>query len=195
MVDVCRGPFESNILHDAQGNPIGSDVTPGARLLVDAAVVLPPLSSVAINDAGAGVTEASVKIRGAAFTDGSLAAGGTDPLGDQYPLPLSALGAAVLVSSAPIALTPSAPTPFTVVGGVSVPLGVVPVGCQMIVINVHSTAGDIFLSFLGPATIGFGQQLISGSTLTFDQSSGLFPAGTTISAISAAVAHVTVSFY
>jgi hypothetical protein len=36
--DVCRGPFESNVLCDAKGNPIGSTLSPGARLLVDTVV-------------------------------------------------------------------------------------------------------------------------------------------------------------
>lgn len=55
---------------------------------VDAQVVLPPLSSVSINDAGGGTTEVSVKTPGTAIpaTDGSILVGGVDQTGAQQPL-------------------------------------------------------------------------------------------------------------
>lgn len=56
------------------------------RLPVDAAVTLGPLASVAINDAGAGVTEVSVKPNGTAITAGSLLVGIEDTAGDQQSL-------------------------------------------------------------------------------------------------------------
>lgn len=93
-----------------------------APLPVAAAVVFPPLASVAINDAGAGATEASVKVPGAAFTDGSLAAGGRDPLGAQYPIPLftggtSALFSQGLVTDLSVAADPLPSTSVLTPGG------------------------------------------------------------------------------
>lgn len=72
------------------------DIAGVHRLAVDAAVVLPPLASVAINDAGAGATEASVKTDGIAVTAGSLLVGGKDAAGDQYALRVNASGQLVV---------------------------------------------------------------------------------------------------
>ena len=59
------------------------DVAGVSRLAVDAAVTLPALASVAINDAGAGTTEVSVKTDGTTITAGSLLIGGKDTVGEQ----------------------------------------------------------------------------------------------------------------
>lgn len=79
------------------GTDLNADVIDVAgvnRLAVDAAVTLPATASVAINDAGAGTTEVSVKADGVARTDGSLLVGGEDPSGDQQALAVDTGGRA-----------------------------------------------------------------------------------------------------
>lgn len=76
-----KGHIFPTVIHDTEGDPI-SDANP---LPVSATIIFPALASVAINDAGAGTTELSVKVDAAAIpgTDGSALIGAKDAAGAQ----------------------------------------------------------------------------------------------------------------
>lgn len=120
-------------------------VNAAGELLVSAAVVLPPLTSVAINDAGAGVTEASVKPSGVAFTDGSLASGGRDTGGLQYPLPLEGGGVASRVSGLPGTVIAAQVDTAVGAAAVAVPLPVTPAGTRRVTVQRTDNTANTFI--------------------------------------------------
>ena len=94
------GERQLTIPCDDFGNAVGvifDAVNSVYRLAVDSISSSPAVTSVAINDAGAGVTEASVKADGVARTDGSLLAGGVDPGGLQRALAVDVNGNLTIV--------------------------------------------------------------------------------------------------
>lgn len=121
------------VLHDEDGLPITA-LNP-----LPVAVALAPLASVAINDAGAGVTELSVKVNAVAITGGSALIGGEDPGGLQRAIAVDASGR-ILTSAGAVGTAVTSPADIVVGIGATVALPVPPVGTSRMVAQV--TGGD-----------------------------------------------------
>lgn len=162
MVVPLRPEYYACVLHDADGNPI-SALNP-----LPVTAVFPPIATVSINDAFAGVTELSVKADGVAVpgTNGSALVGGKDALGNQYALLCNAAGQLIIsVGAATPGATVTGVADVPVAAGPAVALPVPPaatsratyqntVAATVVRIREVGGVGGILLAYLGSITLG-----------------------------------------
>ena len=146
------------------------------RLAVDAAVVLPPIASVAINDAGAGTTELSVKVTGTAIpvTDGGALIAGRDPGGIQRDVAVDVTGKLLAVASDATPgtdITTQADTAIAPLATTALP--VVPANTRRMTIQNTTTAGSSRLRIREVGGVaGAGILLGNFSSITLGGSDG-----------------------
>jgi len=176
MVLPINGVREPVTIVDTAGNAAAL-IFDGAvwRLAVDATVILPPMGSVAINDAGAGTTELSVKVDGTAIpgTDGSALVGGRDPLGDQRAIAVDAVGAVIVsgTGAAPLnTVTFAAPT-FATVGVASALVVAANAARKALILTVTLAGRRVSLGFgAAPAVLDSGITIVTAQPLVLDSS-------------------------